>query len=197
LRHPGRTRAFPDRRPSARETVEWQPAAYAHLSLIVGPDWAEYHGRYLWSWTPGDPLFAVVALIDGRDCGVQNNPLQGEGPEWSYGMRALPDELRPGCGRPGSLVHFELRAGDVALARARETAIWQPAALRELDLTFTPVSVLPATGDGTAGARLARSHLALAVVAAGLACVVAGACVRRRSGALASVKRRANERLMH
>ncbi len=167
----------------ARGTVVWQPGAFVHVSLIVGPDWASYYGRYTWQWTPGGPLFEVVAVIDGRECGRQGNPLRGLGPEWDYGMRVLPDELRSGCGRPGSVVHFELRAGDVLLARARETASWQPLALQELNLTFVPIRVLPSTGVGKA--RPKPEHNAFALAAAGVVCIVAGAArspAKRRPG---------------
>ena len=176
----------------AKGTVPWQQGGFARVSVVMGPDWASYYGRYAWPATPSGSWFGVVAVINGTDCGKQGNPLQGEGPEWSYGIKVLPDELRPGCGRPGSVVRFELRAGDVLLARARETAIWQPAALQGVDLTFAPVPVLPATGAGRSSGSASRPHAAFALAAAGIARVAAGWRCRRRSGGGPLAHRRAS-----
>jgi len=176
----------------ARGTVVWETGAFSRVSLVIGPDWASYYGRYVWPWTPGEPLFMVVAVVDGRDCGAQENPLRGEGPEWGYGLKVLPDELFPGCGRPGAKVQFELRTSDGILARASETAIWQPGAVQELNLTFKRLQVLPTTGAGPSTSHLPPEHVALAFAFAGITFGIVGGRLRRRISGVPPVGRRAD-----
>ena len=140
--------------------------------------------------TPGGPV-SLVPVIDGKVCGVE----LGGGPGPSEGVASFDvvvdsDELTPGCGRAGVIVHFVLRSGDTVVATAVETATWQPGAVQELHLTFAPVHELPITGAGTTSIP-SRERLALALAFAGIACIVVGARCRWRSAAQASGDRRA------
>jgi hypothetical protein len=170
-----------DGRP-ARETVAWQARGSQNVRLTVGLEFAEYHVSFTWQLQP-DVGFRVIPAIDGRDCAYPTLGSQGLGPAWTDILIVVPDEVRPGCGVSGRAVHFVLRSGDMVVATAAETAAWQPGAVQELFLTFSPVGALPTTGAGPRTQHAFEQRAAFALAAAAIVCIVAGwRCRRPRAG---------------
>lgn len=119
---------------------EWQPGwrPSTSVTLIVGPPPARYYGEIRF-----DVLFdqsdiwpqRVVPYIDGKVCGAQSNPMQGNG-QVGYLVVVMPDELQPGCGRDGATINLRLElmlAGRPVEVELQDVQ-WQPGSIVNLDL---------------------------------------------------------------
>jgi hypothetical protein len=136
------------------QPIPWQPGPQQPLALFAGPLVARYLGliKFELRFDESDVWpQRVVPYISGVECGVQTNPMQGNG-EVGFQVVVLPEELRPGCGREGVLVTLQLEArvrGAQTVVTLHEV-LWQPGPrvqLPELQLNSELQEELPEAGD--------------------------------------------------
>jgi hypothetical protein len=117
----------------APQTAVWQPGSHPPIVLRIGPEFAQYVGRFTYSGFTGG--WVVQPLIDGVVCGGQINPAQGVG-EYGFHIVVLAEETRAGCGRAGAVVTFRLMdtSGEVAveIPYAFPTAVWETSGIVKL-----------------------------------------------------------------
>jgi hypothetical protein len=172
---------------AATDAVTWEAESSISTSLVVGPAFA----RIIGTFTARDiePLFHVVPMIGQRRCGVQLNPLRGEGPEYGFDIVVDPDALASGCGNPGDPVRFVLVDGHdpatgAIVAESARTVTWSPTVIDGIALEFERAApaLLPAAGTGPAAdgpSSVSVASVAAAVLALGGAAVTA-TFLRRR-----------------
>lgn len=121
----------------------YSPGSEQHIDLFAGPAFARYTGAFA---DPGDLSSDahVEAVIDGTVCGTQLNPFQGG---FAYDVIVDPEDVTPGCGKPGATVTLELvdapRRGLGTPVGNSSLAPGQPIQLVEVAWSANQVTKLP------------------------------------------------------
>ena len=114
------------------DMVDWQPGFAQPRTFFAGPAVAQYWGTFI-RRDKSVQVEKVVPYVGDVACGTQVDALLGN-EEVGYQVVAVPEQLRPGCGREGVVVTLRLegtmdgRAFDTVLA----TAPWEPGPLTHL-----------------------------------------------------------------
>jgi len=181
----------------ASQTATWHAGSSEHLPLTAGPPFASVGGHFLAPQklptlhSPySEDSSILIPFINGVACGYDDYFWCADGIGCSYSTIIYSEQQRPGCGYEGAPITFKLvDAQKNVIATAAEKGVWHAwdgrwPSQQELNLTLvTPGGIRignVGTGDARSGAHK-PINVAIAMALAGMATLVTGAMLRRRT----------------